>query len=106
MKKKILILGCSGYVGQNLSFHFRNEFPNLTLWGVCRKSFFNSNFDKIKLCDLKEKKRLEKIVFDLNPNVIIYLVSVKKGSMQEILINNNLPLINLFQILMKIILDL
>jgi len=102
LKKKILILGCSGYVGQNLSFHFRNEFPNLTLWGVCRKSFFNSNFDKIKLCDLKEKKRLEKIVFDLNPNVIIYLVSVKKGSMQEILINNNLPLINLFQILMKI----
>lgn len=71
-KKKIIITGASGYIGSCLSSYLKNKFD---VYGLDKKK--KKIFDKEKknffLCDLLDKKKLEKILINLKPYAIVHL---------------------------------
>ena len=65
--KKILITGASGYIGSCLYFYLKKNYKVLAT-DKKKNSFF-----KIKLCNLLNKKSIDKILKTFKPNTVIHL---------------------------------
>ena len=98
-RKKILILGSSGYIGSYLSSQLKSKY---FLINHSRKKIYNKNFTKnIKkhvYGDITKIKTIDKIV-KLKPDIIIYTISLNHKASEKNLklsIKNNFsPLVNL-----------
>mgnify|MGYP001445322212 CR=1 FL=1 len=64
---KILITGASGYIGSSLYFHLKRKYKILAI-DKNKNSFF-----KIKLCNLLNQKKIEKLLKAFKPNTIVHL---------------------------------
>ena len=64
---KILITGASGYIGSSLYFHLKRKYKILAI-DKNKNSFF-----KIKLCNLLNQKKIEKLLKEFKPNTIVHL---------------------------------
>ena len=74
-KKKILVTGCSGYIGSCLLNFFNT---NKNIYGLDKKK--PSRWVKIKKknfyqCNLLDKKNLSKILNKISPDLIIHLAA-------------------------------
>ncbi len=89
MIKKILILGCTGILG-NALFRTLSLENNLSVFGTYRnnfgKKFFSSNFvnNLIKLDDINNNDELIKIINKVKPKVVINAISLSSDKFSEI----------------------
>jgi len=105
-RKKVIILGSSGYIGSYLSSELKHKY---SLINHSRKKISNRNFiKKIKkniYGDITKNNTIEKIV-KLRPDIIIYTISLNhKESEKNLnlsLKNNFFPLVNLLKKLIAI----
>ena len=69
---KVLITGITGFTGLYLSKYFSNL--NYDTYGISNRK--NSSEKNIFHCDLLDKDGLEKIIADIQPNIIIHLAAI------------------------------
>lgn len=84
---KILITGASGYIGSILYNYLKKDF---TVFGLDKKK---SQSKKIINCNLKDKNRINKIIKEISPNLIIHLAGqslVDQTINKKKYINNNI----------------
>ncbi len=65
--KKILITGASGYIGSCLYFYLKKKYNVLAI-DKKKNSFF-----KIKLCNLLNQKKIERLIKQLKPDIVVHL---------------------------------
>ena len=65
--KKILITGASGYIGSCLYFYLKKKYNVLAI-DKKKNSFF-----KIKSCNLLNQKKIERLLKQLKPNIVVHL---------------------------------
>ena len=58
IKKKILVLGASGFIGKNILLHFINK-KNYKVYGTYFKNKFKTKGAKLYKADLTKKKMLK-----------------------------------------------
>ena len=89
MNKKILILGCTGILG-NALFRTLSIESNLSVFGTYRnnfaKKYFSSNFinNLIKLDDVNNNDELIKTINKVKPKVVINAISLSSDRFSEI----------------------
>lgn len=110
-KLKVLIIGCCGFIGTWLSEFM--QLKSINIYGI-DKSVNNSLYNAVKPIkqknfykfDVKDKEKLEKVVNQVNPDVIIYLaaqpiVSVGYEEPYETFLENTIGILNTLEILRK-----
>ena len=100
-QEKILIIGSSGYVGNNLIERLSRE--NCILYGIQRSenTIFDSNVQIIN-CDIRDFKKLNKIISDLNPAYIFHLAgntsrSISLDTLDEMIDTNLIGTLNVLK---------
>lgn len=88
MNKKILILGCTGILG-NALFRTLSIESNLSVFGTYRnnfaKKYFSSNFNNlIKLDDVNNNDELIETINKVKPKVVINAISLTSDKFSEI----------------------
>jgi len=73
MKKKMLITGVSGLLGNNLAYYFREKFNVL---GLFLKNPVNIEGVQLQKADLLSETSFKRIVYDFNPDIIIHCASL------------------------------
>ncbi len=71
--KKILITGSTGYIGACVSKFLEKKFDVFTLDKNKNENFFKNKNKKFFICNLLNKKQLEKILITIKPDVIVHL---------------------------------
>ena len=89
---RILITGCSGYIGSCLSSYYRKNRNTFFLDKIIPKNFMRIK-NRFFKCDLNNIKKLEKIIFKIKPNIIIHLAA--KSTVNEKIKKNNYTLNNI-----------
>ncbi|WP_027385120.1 GDP-mannose 4,6-dehydratase [Epilithonimonas caeni] len=69
---KVLITGINGFTGNYLSRYFSSL--GYDVYGISNRQ--NNPEKKIYTCDLLEKDKLEQIIIDVRPNIIIHLAAI------------------------------
>ncbi|WP_442507030.1 NAD-dependent epimerase/dehydratase family protein [Novipirellula sp. SH528] len=88
MTERILITGCSGYVGPWVAAQLRRDYPNATLCGVSRSAPIKRPAGPLNLhlaMDLLCPEDIRGVLSELNPTGIIHLASARKGTLAELL---------------------
>jgi len=68
--KKILITGSNGLLGRSLEKRLKNKF---ILFGLGRRKRKSINYVN---CDLRDKKRLNRLFFQLRPDIVIHTAAI------------------------------
>jgi len=68
-KKKILIIGATGFLGKKCYSLFKKEFN-------VAGTFFNNPIPGLKKLDIRFKDDVEKIIFYINPDIVIHTASL------------------------------
>lgn len=68
-KIRVLITGANGYIGNCLFNFLKNKF---IVYGLDKNNSFNK---KIIKCNLLDIKKLEKILINIKPNIVIHLAA-------------------------------
>ena len=103
MKKKILILGCSGILGNTL-YRTLSKDKTLKVYGTFRnkrcKEFFKSNLinNLIELEDVNNFVELKKIIIKIEPEVVINAISVPSDQFSDFN-----TMLNIFSLLPKML---
>ena len=71
--KRILITGSSGYIGTCVSGFLEKKFDVFTLDKNKYKKFYKKKSNRFFTCNLLNKKKLEKILTIIKPDVIVHL---------------------------------
>jgi len=93
MQKKLLITGSSGYIGSCLNAFLKNKYQVYLLDKQKPKKFDEINFKNFFRCDLRDKKKLERIIKKIKPDLVIHLAAkstVNEKIKKNIYILNNL----------------
>lgn len=84
MNNNILILGSSGLVGYDL-FNNLSTDNSLNVYGLVRNNYFSKkNHKLIKIKDILNFNKLQKILNKLKPNVIVNCISLEKEKWDDI----------------------
>lgn len=75
---RILITGCSGFIGRNLFQYFR-KLPGLEVWGTFHTQFSQLQENVLRV-DLTEKGEAERAISRINPDVLIHAAAVSAGA--------------------------
>ena len=76
-KKKILILGASGFIGKNIAIHFSKK-KNFNVIGTYFKNKTNIKNVKMLKCDLTSRKNTDKIIKGVD--IIIQAAATTSGA--------------------------
>lgn len=71
--KRVLIFGSTGMAGHMVTMYLSNIKDKFDVFNVCHKTKFN---EKSILCDIANIDLVNKIIKDINPNVIINCIGV------------------------------
>ena len=83
IKKKILVLGASGFIGKNILLHFINK-KNYKVYGTYFKNKFKTKGAKLYKADLTKKKDVEMVI--KGKDIVIQAAATTSGA-KDILSN-------------------
>ncbi len=86
---RILVTGCTGFVGTHLVASLKEAFVNSTIVGIARrKTAVVKGLDAYYSVELFSKASVVKLVTEVRPDIVIHLASQRFGSLQQVLDGN------------------
>jgi len=101
IRKKLLITGCTGYVGKNFVDYYSRMYQDDIIYGISRNSSYKNDRIKLIQLDLLDPG-LEDAVLQVNPDYIIHLASERFGDLNTLFRNNVLATENLLNAALKL----